>query len=110
MNSQTNVDALHSGAIPVGLRWTPPFTAANFDPVLGWFAPWTSHNGVITVAYEPEEFNARRRRYIDHYRAVARSCPETVSKLATDIEQYFEKKSGNAGVDSEDAAVAAIAG
>jgi hypothetical protein len=102
LNSQTNLDALNCGAIPVAVRWTP-LTSETFDPVLGPppFAESTFQNGVITVAYEPEQFNERRRRYLDYFQAAALAVPQTVSKLAADIETYFEKGSCDAGVDSK---------
>jgi hypothetical protein len=108
-HSQTNVEALYCGAIPVGLRWTPPFAAAIFDPAHGpyVFTPWTMENGVITVAYEPEQFNERRRRYLDYFRAAALAVPQTISKLAADIEHYFEEASCSAGVTDAPAALAA---
>jgi hypothetical protein len=100
--SQTNLDALYCGAIPVAVRWTPQLTAATFDPAIGPFpcAEWTIQNGVITVTHEPEQFNERRRRYLDYYRALALAQSETIYNLAADIEKYFEKLSDLSSVAS----------
>jgi len=101
--SQTNLDALRCGAIPVAVRWTSPLAPTAFDPALGPlpYAQWTTKNGAITVTHELEEFGERRRRYLDYFRAIVRARPQTVGKLAADIERYFEKAPGVANVSSE---------
>lgn len=89
--SQTNVDALMCGAIPVVVRWAP-FSAAVFDGDFGPFphAELTVKNGAVTVTYEPKPFDERRRRYIDSYRALARTRIQMTSKLVIDIDRHFE--------------------
>jgi tetratricopeptide (TPR) repeat protein len=104
--SQTNVDALFCGAIPVVARWSP-FSPAVFDSDFGPFpyAEATIQNGVIAVAHVPELFDERRRRYLDSYRAAACAGPRTVGKMAADIERYFQ----NAG-DAGDAGISGVLG
>ena len=90
--SQINTDALFCGAIPVVLRLAP-FTSAIFDTDFGPVPYAQSHmeNGVLKVAYDADEFESMRRRYIGAYKAVARGRTQTVRRLAAGIERHFER-------------------
>ena len=63
--SQTNIDALMCGAIPVILRWAP-FTPAIFETDFGPFPSADSRldNGVLDVLCTEGQFEAKRRRYL----------------------------------------------
>jgi hypothetical protein len=90
--SQTNVDALLCGAIPVVSRWAP-FTATVVDSEFGAFpyAESTIQNGVITVAHNHDVFEEKRRRYLDRYRTAARGRAQAIREMAADIERHFDK-------------------
>lgn len=103
--SQTNVDALLCGAIPVVCRWSP-FTAAVFDSEFGSFpyAESTIENGVITVAHNHKVFEEKRRQYLQSYRTAARARARTIWAMAAEIERHFDE-TGHALADSESDAI-----
>jgi len=103
LNSQTNIDALLCGVIPVVVRWAP-FTAAILETDFGPFpyAESALQSGVISVAHHDDAFEKKRRDFIDSYMTAARGRLRTLRTMAADIERHFSEASRHADVAAED--------
>jgi hypothetical protein len=90
LSSQTNVDALLCGAVPVTMRMEP-FTAEIFDTPFGpiTFGMARQVDGRWTVEVDMDLFESRRHSYLQSYRSVARDRPGIVARLAEAISLHF---------------------
>lgn len=88
--SQTNLDALRCGTIPVVLRWHP-FDTSVFNTEFGEipYAELQMQDGNANVVYDQAIFNAKRETLLSHYRQVANSLSERVKTFADRAERYF---------------------
>jgi hypothetical protein len=93
--SQTNLDALRCGAIPVVLRWHP-FDPNVFQSEFGEipYADIELIDGNAQVVYEPAIFNAKRAALLANYREVANSFSDRVRTFAERAEAYFSRPVG----------------
>jgi tetratricopeptide (TPR) repeat protein len=87
--SQTNIDAVLCGAIPVVMRWSP-VSAAAFEAVAFPYAETGIENGILKIVHNSHEFELKRRHYVDSYRSAADGRTRTVDRLAKEIEQHFD--------------------
>ena len=90
--SQTNLDALFCGAIPVVLRLAP-FTQDIFDSPFGRapFGEGRLADGEWQVNVDMKEFVSGRSRFISAYRSTVRERPQIVAGLARAIDRYFSQ-------------------
>jgi hypothetical protein len=86
--SQTNIDALLCGAIPVVMRWSPVSPAA-LEAVGFPYAEMALENGIHKIVHNSNEFESKRRHYVDSYKSAADGRTRTVGRLAREIEQHF---------------------
>lgn len=93
--TQTNLDALRCGAIPVVLRWHP-FDPSVMTTAFGDipYAELRLEEGNANVIYDPEIFAEKREHLLNHYRHLASSLTERVAAFAEAAERYFEKPVG----------------
>lgn len=93
--SQTNLDAIRCGAIPVVLRWAP-FDASVFNSEFGKipYAEIRLENGNANVSYDPQDYAAKRDALLGNYRQVANSLTERVRVFAENAERHFSKPVG----------------
>lgn len=93
--TQTNIDALRCGAIPVVLRWHP-FDANVMTTEFGDipYAEIQLENGNAKVVYDPEAFAAKRDTLLNRYRYLANSMTEQVASFAESAERYFANPPG----------------
>lgn len=93
--SQTNLDTLRCGAIPVVLRWHP-FTPEVFNTEFGEipYAELQLEDGNAQVIYDADTFNAKRSALLANYRHLANSLTERVAAFADKAERYFAKPPG----------------
>jgi hypothetical protein len=91
--TQTNIDALLCGAIPVVMRWAP-FLPSIMMTEFGMLphAEARLENGKALVTLDQARFEAARGPFIDAYRAAADGRRRTVAELATEIERYFTQR------------------
>lgn len=93
--TQTNLDALRCGAIPVVVRWHP-FDASVFDSEFGAipYAELNVNNGNARVVYDAALFNAKRDALLTNYRHLANTLTERVQQFAERAETYFSNPPG----------------
>jgi hypothetical protein len=93
VNSQTNADAVLCGAIVVVPRWTP-FSSSSFDTDFGPlpYAESSNENDILKIARVSENYESKRRNFIDTLHAAARGRAQTVCRLAREIEDHFAKR------------------
>lgn len=95
--TQTNIDALLCGAIPVVMRWAP-FLPSIMKTEFGMLphAEARLENGKALVTLDQARFDAARGPFIDAYRAAADGRRHTVAELATEIDRYFTQRESSA--------------
>jgi hypothetical protein len=95
--TQTNIDALLCGAVPVVMRWAP-FLPSIMETEFGMLphAEARLENGKALVTLDQARFEAERGPFIDAYRAAAGGRRQTVAELADEIERYFTKRESSA--------------
>jgi hypothetical protein len=97
--TQTNIDALLCGAIPVVMRWAP-FTPSILQTEFGMVPYAEAHmdggnarDAKAIVTFDPAEFESTRVPFIESYRAAAGGRRRTVAELAAAVERHFAQES-----------------
>ena len=90
--TQTNIDALLCGAIPVVMRWAP-FTPSIFKTEFGMlpYGEALLHDGTAEVTLDYADFDSQRHPFIASYRAAAAGLRQTIEELAGEVESYFAR-------------------
>ena len=89
--SETNVNALFCGAIPVVLRWGPYSNEIFLNPQIG-MAPYAEchvRDSSLHIDFDFNTFQAERLRYLGGYRDLARGITENVARMAMKVEEHF---------------------
>ena len=88
--SQTNLDAVRCGAIPVVLRWAP-YTARIFDFSYGQlpFGEVQVDGTNLKIDIDHAIFAEKRSRFLEGYKTVARSLTNDVDKFVAAVESHF---------------------
>jgi hypothetical protein len=90
--TQTNIDALLCGAIPIVMRWAP-FAPSIFKTEFGMLPHGEAriHNGTAEITLDYAAFDAQRHPFIASYRSAASGRGRTVAELASEVERYFDR-------------------
>ncbi len=99
--SQTNLDALRCGAIPVVLRWHP-FSQEILMTEFGEIpmAELQVAEGSAQVIYDADTFNIKREALLNNYRHIANTLTERVRIFAENAERYFSNPEGKRRIQS----------
>ena len=90
LNTQTTLDAILCGAIPVFLR-LPPFTPAVFNTIHGPLphAEFHVQGSSLHVDLDFTQYQETRRNYLAKYRSSLENTTATVSTMAAAVEAFF---------------------
>lgn len=88
--TQTNLDAVRCGAIPVVMRWHP-FDKSILTTETGAlpYAEVAVQNDALILLHQPEEYELKRQCFIDSYRKIAGSNGERVAEFIRLLDQHF---------------------
>jgi len=92
--TQTNLDAVFCGAIPVVMRWgefQPSILEGEFGAMP--YAQCRVENGALQIFYDYEDYQVKREQLVTNYRSVVQGRPAFVAGFASAVDTYFQGQS-----------------